>query len=173
MIFQDKLHSFIIQDDRNTRFPSTTNYKNNIIKRFYRENSPLDGAVQSGQSAIYVVCRVIKGFWAKTFEKIYFNSAYKITRPTSRFWILPSAKIYNASCRVFKWTLVMKKRSQNHFRLHFTSKIPYSFDTRSILTTPACGVHGRKKTVNNWQSDHVRKRSWQTIRTRNIIQRNI
>ena len=42
-----------IQDDRNTRFPSTTNYKNNnIIKRFYIENSPLDGTVQSGQSAI-------------------------------------------------------------------------------------------------------------------------
>ena len=70
MILQDKLHSFIIQDDRNTRFPSTTNYKNNnIIKRFYRENSPLDGAVQSGQSAIYVVCRVIKGFEQKLSKK--------------------------------------------------------------------------------------------------------
>ena len=47
IILQDKLHSFSIQDDRNTRFPSTTNYKNNsIIERFYIENSPLDGTVQ-------------------------------------------------------------------------------------------------------------------------------
>ena len=46
------MHSFGIQDDRNTHFPSTTSYKNNsIIKRFYIENSPLDGTVQSGQSA--------------------------------------------------------------------------------------------------------------------------
>ena len=49
IILQDKLHSFSIQDDRYTRFPSTTNYRNNnIIKRFYIENSPLDGTVQSG-----------------------------------------------------------------------------------------------------------------------------
>ena len=35
------MHSFSIQDDRNTRFPSTTNYKNsNIIKRCYIENWP-------------------------------------------------------------------------------------------------------------------------------------
>ena len=54
IILQDKLHSFSVQDDRNTRFPSTTNYKNNnIIKRFYIENSPLDRTVQSGQSAMY------------------------------------------------------------------------------------------------------------------------
>ena len=53
IILQDKLHSFSIQDDRNTRFPSTTNYKNDsIIKRFYIGNSPLDGTVQSGQFAI-------------------------------------------------------------------------------------------------------------------------
>ena len=49
IILQDKLHSFSIQDDRHTRFPSTTNYRNNnIIKRFYIENSPLGGTVQSG-----------------------------------------------------------------------------------------------------------------------------
>ena len=50
-ILQDKLHSFSIQDDRNTRFPSTTNI-NNIIKSFCIENSPLDETVQSGQSVI-------------------------------------------------------------------------------------------------------------------------
>ena len=53
IILQDKLHLLSIQDDRNTRFPSTTNDKNNtIIRRFYIENSPLDRTVQSGQSAI-------------------------------------------------------------------------------------------------------------------------
>ena len=42
----------------------------------------------------------------------------------------------------------MKKRSQNHFLSHyFTSKIPYSFDTRGILSTPGCGAHGRLKTT--------------------------
>ena len=52
MILQDKLPSSSIQDDRNTRFLSTTNYKtNSIIKRFYIENSPLDETFQSGQSA--------------------------------------------------------------------------------------------------------------------------
>ena len=49
IILQDKWHLFSIQDDRYTRFPSTTNYRNNnIIKRFYIENSPLDGTVQLG-----------------------------------------------------------------------------------------------------------------------------
>ena len=87
------------------------------------------------------------GLWAKIFGKKNFNSVYKITCPTSLFWILPSAETYNASCRVFEWTLVMKKRSQNHFRLYVTSKIPYSFDRRSSLSTLACGVHGRLKTT--------------------------
>ena len=42
IILQDKLHSFNIKDDRSTRFPSTTNYKNdNNITRFYTETSPL------------------------------------------------------------------------------------------------------------------------------------
>ena len=31
------------------------------------------------------------------------------------------------------------------FSFAFTSKTPYSFDTRSILSTPACDVHGRLK----------------------------
>ena len=78
------------------------------------------------------------GFEQKLSKYIFFNLIYKITRPTrSQFYILPSAKTYNASCRVFEWTLVMRKRYQNPFRLHFTSKTPYSFDTRDILRTPA------------------------------------
>ena len=53
IILQDKLHSFNIQDDRSTRFPCTTNYKtNDIIKRFFIENSPLDGTVQTSQCAM-------------------------------------------------------------------------------------------------------------------------
>ena len=129
IILQDKLHSFNIQDDRSTRFPCTTNYENNIIKsNLYREFTiRWDCSVRS--ICHYVVRRVIMAFEQKL---IYFNSIYKITRP--------SAKPYNASCQVFEWTLVMRKRSQNHFRLHFTSKTPYSFDTRSILSTPACAL---------------------------------
>ena len=39
-ILQDKLHSFNIQEDRNTRFLCTTNYSIDlIIKRFDEENS--------------------------------------------------------------------------------------------------------------------------------------
>ena len=39
IILQDKLHTFNIQDNRSTLFPSTTNYKNdNNIKRFYVDN---------------------------------------------------------------------------------------------------------------------------------------
>ena len=52
IILQDKLHSFNIRDDRSTRFPSTTNYKNDNITRSYIENSQLDGTVQSGHSAV-------------------------------------------------------------------------------------------------------------------------
>ena len=36
IILQDKLYSFNIQEDRSTRFPCTSNYKNNN-KRFYPE----------------------------------------------------------------------------------------------------------------------------------------
>ena len=53
IILHDKLHSFNIEDDRSTRFPSTPNYKNdNNITRSYIENSQLDGTVQSGHSAV-------------------------------------------------------------------------------------------------------------------------
>ena len=49
---------------------------------------------------------------------------------------MPSTKAYNASCRVeyLNEHSVLKKRSQNHVRLHFSSKIPYSFDTRGTVT---------------------------------------
>ena len=42
------------------------------------------------------------GFEQNLSKKIYFNSINKITRPTSQFLIFPSAKTYNASCRVFE-----------------------------------------------------------------------
>ena len=68
---------------------------NNDIKRSDIENSPLDGTVQSGQSAItlYVVCRVIMGFEQKLSKKSYFHSISKMTRPTGHFGILLSAKL--------------------------------------------------------------------------------
>ena len=87
------------------------------------------------------------GVLAKIFGKNILIQFTKSPVSTSLLWILPSAKTYNASCRVIEWTLVMKKRSQNHFRLHVTPKIPYSFDRRGILSTLACGVHGRLKTT--------------------------
>ena len=54
-----------IQDDRSTRFLSL---QQNIIKRFYRENSPLDGNVHSC-SITYVVYRVMMGFEQKLLKK--------------------------------------------------------------------------------------------------------
>ena len=51
LFLQDKFHSFNIQEDRSTRFPSKKNYKQQH-KSFGMKNSLLDGTVQSGQSAI-------------------------------------------------------------------------------------------------------------------------
>ena len=128
----------------------TINYKNNITKRSVRS------------FCHYVVRRVIMDFEQNFPKKTYFNLIYKITRPTSQF--LPSAKTYNASCRVFDWTPVMRTRSQNHFHSYFTSKTPYSFDTRGILSTPSRDNHGRLKMTTN---KVIRKRSWQTIKEDN------
>ena len=66
-----------------------------------------------------------------------------------------------------------RKRSQNHFRLHFTSETPYNFFTRGILSTVTACVHGRLKTTTGKAISTIRKRYWQTIRTRNTIQWNI
>ena len=49
--------------------------------------------------------------------------------------------------------LVMRKRYQNHFRLHFTSKTPYSFDTRGILLKYSCMRCSRTSENNLKQSD--------------------
>ena len=60
---QDKFHSFNIQDDRSTCFPSTTNYKNNNnIKRLLWRIHYWTG----------LFSQVNNGPWAKTFEKIIF-----------------------------------------------------------------------------------------------------
>ena len=52
----------------------------------------------------------------------------------------------------------MRKRSQDHFRFHFTSKTPYPFDARGILSIPACDVNGRLKTTTG-KAIYIRKRS--------------
>ena len=83
------------------------------------------------------------GLWPKTFEKSYFNSLSKVTHPPSNFWILPSGKL--AVRAVGVWMNNSRKRPQNHFRLHFTSRTPYEFDTGGILSTPACDVLVRLK----------------------------
>ena len=121
IILQDKLHSFSIQDDRNTHFPSTINYKNNnIIERFYIEFTiRRDCSVRL--ICHYVVCGVITGL-EQNFRKKYIliQLTKSPVRPAnSEFCQAP--KLRMSSCRVFEGTLVMKKRSQNHFRLHFTS----------------------------------------------------
>ena len=117
----------------------------------------------------YAVCRAIRGFEQKLSKNhilIHFPKS-----PPSNFWILPSAKLTVPTVNV--WVNTSRKRPQNHFRLHFTSKTPYKFDTCGILSTPAwrclCTTEN-----NNQQSDkHDKKESWQTIQTRNIIQWNI
>ena len=149
------MYSFNIQDDRSTRFPCTTNYKNNIRKsNLYREFTiSWDCSVSH-----YVVRRVIMGFEQKLIYLIQFTKS-PVRPANSKFF--QSAKTYNASCRVFEWTLVMRKRSQNHLRLHFTSKTPYSFDTRGILSTPACDVHGRLKITTSKAIRQIRSMSWQ------------
>ena len=58
----------------------------------------------------------------------------------------------------------MRKRSQNHFRSHFTSKTPYSFDTGGILSTPACDVHGRQQLAKRYKRD-LDKQSRREIKT--------
>ena len=63
----------------------------------------------------------------------------------------------------------MKKRSQNHFCLLGILFLKYHM--RFIWYTRhfknCCMRYSRTTENNNWQSDHVRKRSWQTIKTRN------
>ena len=118
-------------------------------------------------------------YWtlSKNFrKKIYFNLIYKIMHPSDQP-VLNFAKRPNVQCQLSRiwnqWTLVMRKRSQNHFRFHFTSKTPYSSDTRGILSTHACDVHGQLKITTSKAIRKIRLISWQTIMTKNIIQRNI
>ena len=86
IILQDKLHSFNIQDDWSARFPCKTNYKKQRHHKtfLYREFTiRRDWSVRS--ICHYVVRTVIMGFEQKHSKKIYFNSIYKITRPTGQF----------------------------------------------------------------------------------------
>ena len=174
IFLQDKFRSFNIQDDRSTRFPSTTNYKNNNnIKRLAGEEFIIRRDCSVRSICHYVVCRVIMGLEPKLSKKPYFNSVSKITHFDHRIMNFAKCRTCSASCRVFERTLVMSKKSQNNFRLHFTSKTPYSSDTRGILSTPACDVHGRLKITTSKAIRKIRSISWQTIMTGNKIQRNI
>ena len=47
----------------------------------------------------------------------------------------------------------MRKRHQNYFRLHSTSKTPDSFDTRGILISIPAYDHSRTTENNNRQTD--------------------
>ena len=169
---QDKFHPFNIQDDRSTCFPSTTNYKNNNnIKRLLWRIIGRDCSVRS--ICHYVVCRVIMGLEPKLSKKSYLKLISKITLSDHPLLNFAKCQTCSASCRVFEWTVVVWKRSQDNIRLHFTSKTPYSSDTRGILSTPACDVHGRLKRTTSKAIRKIRSISWQTVMTGNIIQRNI
>ena len=172
---QDKFHSFNIQDDRSTCFPSTTNYKNNNnIKRLLWRIHYWTGLFsQVNLPLCRLVCRVIMGLEPKLSKKSYFNSISKITRFDHPLLNFAKCQTCSASCRVFEWTVVVRERSQDNIRLHFTSKTPYSSDTRGILSTPACDVHGRLKRTTSKAIRKIRSISWQTVMTGNIIQRNI
>ena len=109
------------------------------------------------------------GFWTKTSNKIIFL-VHLSDQPLLSF---AKRQTCSASWNIFEWKLVMRKRSQNHFRLHFTSKTPYLFDVRGILSTSICYVHGRLNSATIATGKAIRKRSWQTIKKRYIIQWNI
>ena len=96
---------------------------------------------------------------SKNSRKNYISIQFPKSLVRPHFWILSSA-----NCRVFEWTLVMRKRSQNHFRSHFTSKTPYSFDTGGILSTPAWDVHGRQQLAKRYKRD-LDKQSRREIKT--------
>ena len=56
-------------------------------------------------------------------QRLVLNIISKITRPLGHFWILPSwVQTWSAICRCVRMN-TSRKRSQNHFRLHFTSKL--------------------------------------------------
>ena len=134
------------QGDPSTYFPCTTNYKiSNIIKRFYLENSPLEGTVQSGQSAIMqYVRRVMMGFEQKLSKK---NILIQFTKSPVRPANSKFCQRQNLRCEL------SRKRSQNHFRLHFTSKTPYSSDTRGIFLKYTRMRFSRTTKNNNKQRD--------------------
>ena len=103
------------------------------------------------------------GLEPKLSKKSYFNSISKITRFDHPLLNFAKCQTCSASCRVFEWTVVVRKRSQDNIRLHFTSKTPYSSDTRGILSTPACDVHGRLKRTTSNAIRKIRSISWQTV----------
>ena len=88
------MHSFNIQDDQSTRFPSTTNYKNdNNIKRFlYREFTIRRDCSAVRSFCCYVVMQVRK-------DSINHPSAQPLMNFAKR-------QTCSASCQVFEWTLV-------------------------------------------------------------------
>jgi len=109
----------IIQDDRSTRFPCTTNYKSDN-----NESSEIN----------LLLCRMQgnNGLLAKTVEKAYFSwfsclhLISKITRTANKFWPLPSA---NFAVRVFE--CLKEQYWQLHFNLIRKNSIKKSYKLRS------------------------------------------
>ena len=88
-IFQDKLHSFNIQDDQSTRFLCTTNYSiDHIIKRFHEENSIMPRVFSKKNLVLCDMQSNNYGLLMKTIKKIP-----KITfRPAGRVSLLTGTK---------------------------------------------------------------------------------
>ena len=67
-IFQDKLHSLNIQDDRSTRFLCTTNNGiDHVVKRFHKENSIMSGLF-SQNNPLLCGMQGNNGLLARTFQ---------------------------------------------------------------------------------------------------------
>ena len=144
-VLQKRLHSFNIQDDRSTGVCI--------------EKSPLDGTFQSAHCAVMRWCRPLNNrLWAKLWKKSFFKYNFQ-----NHLWIFAMLSP-NLQCEPSIWMNTSRKRSQNHFRLHFSYlETPYSLDTRGILSTPECDVLVLLKITTG---KAIRKRSWQTFKIR-------
>ena len=88
-IFQDKLHSLNIQDDRNTRILCTTNNGiDHVVKRFHKENSIMSGLF-SQNNPLLCGMQGKNGLLARTFQTFPKSS---IQYTASRFLPLTSEK---------------------------------------------------------------------------------
>ena len=112
------------------------------------------------------------GLWAKTFEKK--KKLIQLTKSPVR---PANSEFCQAPNLQWEFSSIGMNASNEEevsesfsFAFYFLNAI-FIWYTRHFKYS--CMRCSRTTENNNWQSDHVRTRSWQTIKTRNIIQRNI